>query len=113
MADDTFNRIVLEIDASESDQERHLSIQLDEAVRAAVRAVRASNKKATITMKLTIAPDKGSRVTFGGQVDSRLPRPGTNQVTLYTDAEGNVHRADPAQMPIRYETKRPAPAGKE
>jgi hypothetical protein len=99
-SENEFDRVIREIDRRESDPDRHLSLQLDAAVRDCIRSARASGEKATLKLTITITPDSGNRMTFAAKHAETLPRPANSAVTLYADAEGGIHNSDPAQMKL-------------
>jgi hypothetical protein len=94
---DTFTIILQAIDKTETDPDRHLSIQIDQSIRSAIRAAQASNRPATVIIKLKMQAGPERRMEFHGGVDCKLPKPSAPAVTLYADSEGGVHRSDPKQ----------------
>lgn len=94
---DTFDAVVAAIDSLESDPARHLSLQIDQSVRDAVQAAQSSGQGASVTVTVKVKPGAERRMSFAATVSAKLPRPPVSAVTLYADAEGNVHQADPAQ----------------
>lgn len=59
---DTFDQVIKAIDDTETAPERHLSIQMDKAVRDAILAARESGQKASITLQLRVQPEVRLRV---------------------------------------------------
>lgn len=102
---DTFDHVIEAIDALETEPDRHLSIQIDNSLREAILAAKTSGKPAglTIAIKVTPTPGEQRRLQFSASVSAKLPRPPVSAVTLYADADGNVHRSDPAQQRLRFE----------
>jgi hypothetical protein len=98
----TFDAVVRAVDSLESEPSRHLSIQIDESIRDAILAAQASNQKASVTIQVKVTPGVERRVSFVATVKAQLPRPPVSGVTLYADAEGNVHNADPAQQRLAF-----------
>lgn len=94
---DTFDAIIAAIDAIEPEPDRHLAIQIDEACRDAIQAAQASNQKATVTIKVHVHPKQERRIVFAATVDTKLPRPPVSAATLFADANGVLHKSDPAQ----------------
>lgn len=92
-----FERVIREIDAPETDPEKHLSVVLDRSMEAGIQASRASGKKAVVVLKLVIEALPEKRVVFTGTVDARLPRPGFPGVGLFVLEDGTITRKDPAQ----------------
>lgn len=99
---DTFDQVIQAIDSTESEPERHLSIQIDNSLRDAIRAAQASGQKSSVTIAVKVVPGPDRRVTFAANVKAQLPRPPVSGVTLYADADGNVHRSDPAQQRLQF-----------
>jgi hypothetical protein len=97
-AKDTFTSIIEAIDSMEVEPERHLSVQIDRALREGILATKNSGQGASITISLKVKRDAERRVTFVGNVALKAPRPPSSAVTLYTDDDGHVHRSDPAQL---------------
>lgn len=95
---DTFNDVIAAIDANESEPERHLSIQIDNSLRDAIRAAQSSGQPASVTIVVKVKREVDRRVGFSATVAAKLPRPPLSGVTLYADADGNIHKSDPAQM---------------
>ncbi len=100
MAENTFDEVLKAIDSLETDPDRHLSIQMDQRLRDAIRAAKASGKPAKISVEIKVSPGPDRRVIFAGGVKATLPNPPTNSVTLYADDAGQVHHSDPAQLTI-------------
>lgn len=99
---DTFSDVVQAIDALEVEPDRHLSIQIDNSLRDAICAAQSSNQKASVTIVIKVTPGVERRVSFAANVNAKLPRPPLSGVTLYADADGNVHRQDPAQTRLDF-----------
>ena len=95
---DTFLAVVGAIDELETDPSRHLSLQIDDRLRAAIVAARAANKASKITIEVKVEPGPERRMIFSGAVKASLPSPPTNSVVLYADEKGEVHHQDPAQL---------------
>ena len=98
----TFDQVIEAIDALEHEPDRHLSIQIDNSLRDAIRAAQTSGKKASVAIAIKVVPGPDRRVTFAADVKASLPRPPLSGVTLYADADGNVHRSDPAQQRLGF-----------
>lgn len=99
---DTFLAIIDAIDSMEPERERHVSIQIDSSLRDAVRAVQSSGQAASVTISLKVKPGPDRRIGFHASVKAQLPRPPVAGVQLYADAEGCVHRSDPAQQRLPF-----------
>lgn len=102
---DTFDQVIKAIDDTETAPERHLSLQMDKAVRDAILAARESGQKASVTLQLKVQPGPERRVSFVANLKTSLPRPPVSTVTLYADEEAGLHRSDPAQSKLPF----PAP----
>lgn len=98
----TFDDVIAAIDATESEAERHLSIQIDDSLRDAIRAAQTSGRPAGVTIAIKVQPGPDRRVSFAANVAAKLPRPPVTAVTLYADADGNVHKSDPAQQRLQF-----------
>lgn len=109
----TFTEVVRAIDAQEMEPERHIAVQMDEAVREAILAARGSGKNASVTVKLNVVPGIDRRVSFSAVVSSKLPKPSANLVTLFSDAEGNLHRQDPNQTRLDFTDAAPRRTAKD
>jgi hypothetical protein len=110
---DTFDEVLKAIDASEFEPDRHISIQLDRSLREAIQAAQTSNKPASVTIAINVRPGPDRRVEFAAKVTSKLPKPPTNAVTLFADANGTLHKSDPRQMALRLSKLNPAASPKE
>ncbi len=95
---DTFHAVIQAIDEQEVDPDRHLSIQIDECVRDAIRAAQSSGQSAAVTIKVTIKPGPERRISFAANVNAKLPRPPVSAVTLYADDAGRLHHSNPDQL---------------
>lgn len=78
-------------------------VELSEAIKAALAAVREHGKPATVTLDLTIRPPlKGMEkltdppIVFTAEVSSKLPKAEPEQTLFFLDADGNPTR-NPAQ----------------
>ncbi len=96
---DTFSDIISAIDAMEMEPDRHLSIQIDQSLREAVRAVQNGGKAATVslTFKVARAPESTKRIQISATLKKTMPPPPVSAVSLYADEDGSVHRSNPAQ----------------
>lgn len=101
---DTFNQILEAIDALETEEERHLSIQIDKSLRDAIRAAQNSGQPAEVTVKVKVKTGPERRINFSANVSAKLPRPPVSGVTLYADLDGRVHKSDPAQLKMPFTT---------
>lgn len=66
-----------------------------------VRAVRETNKPGSLTLTLHAKVERGTMVVVVPKVTTKLPAPGVSPTLFYTDEEGNVHRNDPKQLPLK------------
>lgn len=98
----TFDQVVEAIDQLESEPDRHLSIQIDNSLRDAIRAAQTSLQKASVTIQVRVMPGADRRVTFAATVKAAIPKPPVQAATLYADADGNVHRSDPKQQRLEF-----------
>lgn len=64
-----------------------------------VRAVDETGKAGTVTITLTVKPEKGggSQKTIIAAVKAKKPEGDIPEAVFFSDADGDLHRADPAQ----------------
>lgn len=110
---DTFHDVISAIDANEVEPERHLSIQIDTALREAIRATQDSGQTAGVTIAVKVKRDGDRRVVFAANISKKLPTPTFGGATLYADAAGRVHRSDPAQIRMDFPKAVPITSKKE
>ncbi len=89
-----FARVVYEIDRTETEPNRHLSIQIDGYVQQMVRAAHESGQAASVTIKL-VAKRKGEMIELTGNATAKLPKPAAGTVRLYADDMGNLFDHNP------------------
>jgi hypothetical protein len=70
------------------------------ALQDVVRAVEATGKAGTLTIKLTISPDEkyGTAVEVADDITTKLPKPKTDSSLFYMDGSHSLVRTDPNQM---------------
>jgi hypothetical protein len=85
---DTFDRVVYEIDRPQTDPDRHLTIQADNAIRALLNAVEESGGKGTVTLVIT-AKRVGDQTELTGNVSKNLPKKAAGAVRMWT-REGDL-----------------------
>jgi hypothetical protein len=70
-----------------------------EVLAEVVQAVDATKKAGSITIKLTITPEKGggSQKTISAKVTSSKPEEDLPDAIFFSDEEGDLHRNDPEQ----------------
>ena len=75
---------------------------LNTQIAEAVDRSREIGKQSTITLKLTIKPDKGQNGQYfiTDAVTSKLPEYERGQTIMFGTPEGNLQREDPAQQSI-------------
>lgn len=83
---------------SHDDATRHL--------RDVVRAARSSQKKAALTIKLSIEPD-GRQFIIKADIKPTIPTMAPGVSMFYATEEGELSKSDPAQLPLRH-VERPA-----
>lgn len=80
---------------------------LQEELRDLVDAVRATGKKGTITIALTIesvgGDDDNSQLSIGDKITVKVPQPTTGQTYMYVTADGDLTRRDPRQRDLEDE----------
>lgn len=69
-----------------------------------VQAVDETNKAGEITIKIKVKPQKGggSEKTLAIEVKTKVPELDLPDATFFSDAEGDLHRTDPAQTEMRF-----------
>jgi hypothetical protein len=70
----TFEEVIQAIDELEVDPDRHLSIQMDNSLREAIRAAQTMGRKAEVSVKVKVTPGPDRRVVFSADVTAKLPR---------------------------------------
>lgn len=73
-----------------------------EALTEVVRAVDATNKAGSVTIKLTIKPSKdgGTEKTLTASVSHSVPRPDLPDAVFFSNADGDLVRDDPDQRSL-------------
>ncbi|WP_367128283.1 hypothetical protein [Saccharothrix sp. HUAS TT1] len=80
-----------------------------EQLTALLKAVRATGKGGSLTVKFDIKPDKGSdgeRVTVAGSVAAKVPAPDAKTSIFFVDEDGGLHRNDPHQQSLFQDQER-------
>lgn len=103
----TFAEVIKAIDEAETDPARHLSIQIDDKLRGAMLAAKATGKSASITIKVVAKPGPERRITLTGDVTAKLPNVVGNEIVLYVDDLGRLHNRP--QMALPDITPKPKP----
>jgi hypothetical protein len=69
---------------------------------AIVRAVTATGKPGALTIKLTVKPQKGDsgQVVISSAISAKSPTADMPEAIFFADADGDLHREDPAQREI-------------
>jgi hypothetical protein len=75
--------------------------ELSEKLQAAVSSVRALNKPATLTLKLTISPFNDGAFALVDEVNTKLPVPNKGHTLFYATDEGVLVREDPNQTEMK------------
>lgn len=81
-----------------------------------IRAVKATGKKGSITLKIDIEPDKtdDTVVTFQPDITVKKPKkPYAKGIFFFDERSGNVSREDPRQMELEMERKAEREAERE
>jgi hypothetical protein len=93
----TFLEVIRAIDAAEVEPDKHCAVQMDDAVRDAIKAARKSGKAAEVTVKVKVTPGPERRVGLSVAVAKKLPMAPIQPVMRYADADGSLHDSDPEQ----------------
>lgn len=72
-----------------------------------VRAVDETGKSGSVTMTLTVKPEKGggSQKTLSVSVSCKKPQMDIPEAVFFSDADGDLHRSDPTQTEMFNEVK--------
>ncbi len=78
-----------------------------------VRAVDETNKPGTVTITLTVKPEKGggSQKTIIAQVKAKKPEGDIPEAVFFSDPDGDLHRTDPQQSEMFMDTAKERPSG--
>lgn len=77
-----------------------LLTEASEQLRQAALAAMRSGKKATVTVVLTLEPEKGA-LSIGATVNSKVPPNKSDSLTIfYVDDDGGLHRNNPRQREL-------------
>ena len=76
------------------------------ALRTVTEAVQLAGKSGSVQVKFTIEPATkiANAVVITDDVKATLPKVKQGGSFFFTDAEGNLHREDPKQMPLNLRT---------
>ncbi|PTL55779.1 hypothetical protein [Paraconexibacter algicola] len=79
-----------------------LAVELGDKLAELAAAVVETNKKGTLTLQLTLAPNGQGSVKLGDRVVLKAPSPTMPEAFFYVDEHGNLNRNDPRQprLPI-------------
>lgn len=77
-----------------------------------VRAVDETGKAGTVTIVMTVKPEKGggNQKTIAVDVKSKIPEPVMPEAIFFSDKEGDLHRSDPKQREMFSEAEKTAQA---
>jgi hypothetical protein len=89
-----FDNVIRQIDRIEVEPERHLSIQIDNDVRAMIRSATQTGQAASVTIKL-VAKRKGELIEITGTCTPKLPKPPVGSVRMYADEFGDLFNHNP------------------
>lgn len=80
-----------------------------EALTELVKAVDATNKPGSLTLKLTVKPSKdgGWEKTLSAAISTSVPRPDLPDAVFFSNADGQLVRDDPDQRELFAEAERP------
>ncbi len=65
-----------------------------------VKAVGATGKKGSLTIKLTIVPADTGVVLVLDELNPKIPQPNKASTTFYAEEDGSLHREDPNQKEL-------------
>ena len=73
----------------------------DEELAAVVAACRATGKPGSLTLKLTITPEKhGNQMKVSANVAGKIPSADLPEAIFFADLDGGLHRSDPDQREL-------------
>lgn len=84
--------------------------ELTEELAELVQTVMATDKPGTLTLKLSVKPDKGgeNQLTMQADYDTKLPKADFPSSTYFADQDGSLTRTDPNQSEMTLsEVKKP------
>lgn len=81
-----------------------LHAQLTDELTELVAAVMQQGRGGTLTLKLTVKPDRGA-LFIDGDIATKLPKPRVGAAMFYGDEHGNLFSRDPKQTDIDDFTK--------
>ncbi|WP_298699219.1 hypothetical protein [uncultured Brevundimonas sp.] len=81
-----------------------------EALHEVVKAVDATNKAGSVTLKIKVKPSKdgGWEKTLSAAISTDVPRPDMPDAVFFSNADGDLVRDDPEQTRLFEDTERPA-----
>lgn len=92
------------VDVLEANERRLGTIkELTEGLDAVMKASRATGKKASITLKIEVSPDKNDELALTMQADVKtsIPTPERRKALIYHDAESHTFsKTDPRQLEL-------------
>ena len=74
-----------------------LAREIDEAIREATEAARATNKSATVNVKVKIRPKSHNQIIVRDDLKIVLPEPEKEDTTLFVTDNNELSRRDPRQ----------------
>lgn len=87
--------------------------QASRALAEVVKAVDETNKPGSVTITLTVKPEKGggSQKTIIAAVKLKKPEGDIPEAVFFSDPDGDLHRSDPAQSEMFSEAPKAQPSG--
>lgn len=82
--------------------------ELSKELQAAVMAVRALNKSATLTLKLKIEPFGDGTFAITEDIATKLPVPNKGHTLFYATDDGRLVRDNPEQQEMQLTVREPA-----
>jgi hypothetical protein len=78
-----------------------LLTEASEELGKAALAAKLSGKKASITLTLTLEPQKGGAISVGATVNAKVPQTKEDSLTIFfVDDDGGLHRDNPRQREL-------------
>jgi hypothetical protein len=89
----TLQTLIEAADSAEHDPDRKLSEQIESGLRAIDMAVKETGESGTLTITVKVEPGAENRLNVQAGVKVKKPPPSVPVVTLYTDENGGLARA--------------------
>jgi hypothetical protein len=82
--------------------------EMTHQLREVVRAVRTSQKKGSVTLKIDIELD-GRQFVVNASVKPTIPTPAAGMTIFFANDDGELRKDDPKQIPLKNLDRKPEP----